>query len=160
MNVALENLVPINGTFTSLVAFSSVAMISGCAPSYTWENPNIAPGEVSRQLSIDKAECTVYGMNSVPVPARTAVPLPPPAVPRYETSEVSLVDIYGNTYSGTVETNTSSARVDAISATAEAAASAQASVDDYRINKAYQAQDSMAEACMLQRGWQKVAVPQ
>ena len=50
----------------------AILLLVGCAPTYTWQNPQLNPADADRQREIDKAECTVYGMNSVPVPNHTA----------------------------------------------------------------------------------------
>ena len=133
-------------------------ILSGCAPTYTWENPQISPGDASRQFAIDQAECTAYGMNAVPVPDRTAAALPPPAVQHYRTTTTVIpgIDPYGNAFPMMIQTTESPQMLDVAKQSAEITENFQAIQDNARINKAYQVQDQLAEACMLQRGWQKV----
>ena len=145
-----------NIVFTTCV-FANL-LLAGCAPSYTWENPQISPGDASRQFAIDQAECTAYGMNAIPVPDRTAAALPPPAVQHYRTTTTVIpgIDPYGNAFPMMVQTTESPQMSDSIRQAAEATANFQAIQDNARIDKAYQAQDQLAEACMLQRGWRKI----
>jgi hypothetical protein len=135
-------------------------LVAGCAPSYTWNNPSVSSAEASRQFEIDKAECTAFAIQSIPVPPQSTYQ-PPVATtqPSYSVSgSVTIYDANGNMhfgqYSGMAH---SSAPINYLQQIETGEQTAQESA---RRDEAFQAQDNLAEACLLKRGWQKVPTAQ
>jgi hypothetical protein len=113
-----------------------------------------------RQLQIDSEECTVIAMRTVPLEQRQNYPILSSsvqaqsyAISRTTTTYDANGNIYAGQYYGTaISKSSSSGFTDAY---ARRAASAQMAQDDWGRNQAYKARDNLAEACMMQRGWEK-----
>ena len=101
-------------------------------------------------------------MNSVAVPNRPTFPVSQPATPPSYTisTVVPYIDANGNSYPALIQTTTHSGPIDIAAQSAQMTANFQAEQDNARVNKAYLAQDAMAEVCMVKRGWQKVLATQ
>ena len=135
--------------------------VAGCAPRYSWYYPGVDPTVAERQREIDSAECTAVAMRSIPLPN---LPTPPAAAATSAPSHYSVsgtTTVYGangESYTGYYSDTANGAAPYESPAQAqmEGAEASQAMIDSYRRNQAYRAQDQLADACMMRRGWTKV----
>jgi len=144
-----------------LAAVLAIAL-AGCAPRYSWYNPSIDPSVAERQRDIDSAECTAVAMRSIPSPA-LPTPTPAPAPNNYPVSgTITLDGENGETYTGHYRANGNGAGLYESPAQAqlEAAEAWQAGEAADEAHRANQAQDRLADACMMRRGWAKVMAGQ
>lgn len=140
------------------VSISAMALLAGCGPNYTWQNSQLSTSDAPRQFKIDQAECAVLGLQSIPVAAQPSYSAPPAIAPqsRVTNSVIPVLDVNGNVTLLYSQTSIYPTMMDSSAQAAQALANFQAIQDNARRNKAYAAQDAMAEACLARRGWQQV----
>lgn len=141
--------------------------LAGCVhptPKYTWQNSSLSPSEVESKRAVDMAECEVHAHQAVPLPA-----LPPSELTNSSNSRQYTVNgqtngynIYGDSYSGTYTATITEEPSYQQNAFQQGMAYAQESyARDLQIEQYEDAVNKRAnyvEACMIKRGWVKVAV--